>query len=114
MGWPCSSSSIARLIRFGFGVWATVTVTPNSTHKLATTPNSFIAALLLCSWVSIHPSNQRQTPVPPVPTRPSAQRPSAIQTKAPLVFDTTPAHTVSPELLLRRLASPVLMHEDIW
>src|SRR5215475_13380583 len=40
MGWPCSRSSIARLIRLGLGVWAIETLV--SSNNPATTPASFM------------------------------------------------------------------------
>src|SRR5450432_3463413 len=59
MGWPCSRSSIAALIRFGFGVWATDEAAPRNRHAHADTQISVLPRFFMVSSPSSHVSESR-------------------------------------------------------
>src|SRR5713101_3254836 len=57
MGWPCSSSSIARLMRLALGVWATIVATPRTTQKQASKESSVVFILIDIRWGLLMTSN---------------------------------------------------------
>src|SRR5216684_8740809 len=57
MGWPCSSSSIARLMRLALGVWATVVATPRTTQEQASKEDSVVFILIDIRWGLLSTSN---------------------------------------------------------
>src|SRR6266699_3587194 len=59
MGWPSANSSTARLIRFGFGVWAVATTTPNTRQMDADSQSILLARVFILFSLSgatlLHP-----------------------------------------------------------